>query len=59
MSGPQNLSTHRLGTLEGVTRAGEARGSGPQISLVLFHADQSRVVRLSDGQGEPVDFSCP
>jgi DNA-binding NtrC family response regulator len=48
MSDP--TATNPLGTYEGVVHAREARGDGPQTSLVVFHAEQARVVRIFDGQ---------
>ncbi len=48
MSSSNDLATNRLGTIEGVARAGQARGTG--LSLLVFHGEQSRVVRLSEGR---------
>jgi len=48
MGSSDELATNRLGTVEGVVRAGQARGSG--LSLVVFHGEQSRVVRLAEGR---------
>ncbi len=47
MAGPNDLATNRLETIEGVARAAEARHSG--LSLVVFHGELSRVVRLFEG----------
>ncbi|MBL8957663.1 MAG: sigma 54-interacting transcriptional regulator [Myxococcaceae bacterium] len=50
MTGKNELATNRLGTVEGVARAGQSRGTGAQISLVVFHGEASRVVRLTEGR---------
>ena len=51
MTDPRLFATNPVGTLEGVNRARQARGVGPQISLVVFHVDQTRVIRLVEGLG--------
>ena len=51
MTDPRLFATNPVATLEGVNRAREARGAGPQISLVVFHFEQTRVIRLVEGQG--------
>ncbi len=51
MTDPRLFATNPVATLEGVNRARQARGAGPQISLVVFHFEQTRVIRLVEGQG--------